>query len=131
MASATPAYAYTAYVSNEKGNSITVIDTDKLEATATVKVGRRPRGIELNKDGSELYICAGDDDTIQVLDTKTLKITGKLPSGPDPELLALSPGRRDDLCLQRKRQSRHADRREAQRDRSAIFLSASSRRAWR
>ena len=88
----TPAHAYTAYVSNEKGNSITVIDTDKLEAIATVKVGRRPRGIELNKDGSELYICAGDDDAIQVLDTKTLKIIGKLPSGPDPELLALTPG---------------------------------------
>ncbi len=68
---ASPAHAYTAYISNEKGNSITVIDTDRLEA---------------------LYICAGDDDAIQVLDTKTLKLTGKLPSGPDPELLALSPG---------------------------------------
>jgi PQQ-dependent catabolism-associated beta-propeller protein len=88
---ATPAHAYRAYVSNEKGNSITIIDTDKLEAVQTVKVGRRPRGIELSKDGSELFICAGDDDAIQVLDTKTLQITGKLPSGPDPELLALSP----------------------------------------
>ena len=88
---ATPANAYLAYVSNEKGNSITIIDTEKLEAIATVKVGRRPRGIELTKDGSELFICAGDDDAIQVLDTKSLRITGKLPSGPDPELLVLSP----------------------------------------
>ncbi|MBM3626136.1 MAG: hypothetical protein FJX16_12630, partial [Alphaproteobacteria bacterium] len=32
MFSLTPAHAYKAYVSNEKGNSITVIDTDKLEA---------------------------------------------------------------------------------------------------
>ncbi|MBI1869019.1 MAG: hypothetical protein HYS06_12130, partial [Methylocystis sp.] len=61
----TPAHAYLAYVSNEKGNTITIIDTDKLEAVKTVKVGRRPRGIELTKDGSELFICAGDDDTIQ------------------------------------------------------------------
>lgn len=88
---ASPADAYIAYVSNEKGNSITIIDTDKLEAIKTVKVGRRPRGIELTKDGAELFICAGDDDTIQVLDTKTLQITGSLPSGPDPELLTLSP----------------------------------------
>jgi len=86
-----PAHAFLAYVSNEKGNSVTVIDTEKLEAVKTVKVGRRPRGIALTKDGSELFICAGDDDAIQVLDTKTLQITGKLPSGPDPELLALSP----------------------------------------
>ncbi len=91
LAFASPANAYLAYVSNEKGNSITIIDTDKLEAVKTVKVGRRPRGIELTKDGSELFICAGDDDTIQVLDTKTLQITGSLPSGPDPELLMLSP----------------------------------------
>ena len=88
---ATPANAYLAYVSNEKGNSITIIDTDTLQAIKTVKVGRRPRGVELTKDGSELFICAGDDDSIQVLDTKTLQITGKLPSGPDPELMALSP----------------------------------------
>jgi len=38
----------------------------------------------LNKDGSELYICAGDDDQIQILDTKKLAIIGTLPSGPDP-----------------------------------------------
>jgi PQQ-dependent catabolism-associated beta-propeller protein len=86
-----PANAYLAYVSNEKGNSITIIDTETLQAIKTVKVGRRPRGVELTKDGSELFICAGDDDSIQVLDTKTLQITGKLPSGPDPELMALSP----------------------------------------
>jgi PQQ-dependent catabolism-associated beta-propeller protein len=89
--SAAPAHAYLAYVSNEKGNSITIIDTDKLEAIKTVKVGRRPRGIELTKDGSELFICAGDDDRIEVLDTKTLQVTGILPSGPDPELMTLSP----------------------------------------
>src|SRR5208283_5341393 len=86
-----PAQAFLAYVSNEKGNSVTVIDTEKLEAVNTVKVGRRPRGLALTKDGSELFICAGDDDAIQVLDTKTLQITGRLPSGPDPELMALSP----------------------------------------
>ena len=73
---ASPANAYLAYISNEKGNSITIIDTETLQAIKTVKVGRRPRGVELTKDGSELFICAGDDDSIQVLDTKTLQITG-------------------------------------------------------
>ncbi len=86
-----PAAAFTAYVSNEKGNSISIIDTDKLEVTKTVKVGQRPRGIALSQDGGQLFICAGDDDAIQILDTKTLAIIGDLPSGPDPELLILSP----------------------------------------
>ena len=31
------------FVSNEKGNSITVIDGDRLEVTATIPVGNRPR----------------------------------------------------------------------------------------
>ena len=64
---ATRALAFTAYISNEKGSSISIIDTDKLQVTKTVPVGHRPRGIVLNKDGSELYICAGDDDLIQIL----------------------------------------------------------------
>ncbi|MGH6820785.1 MAG: hypothetical protein ACREDU_07995, partial [Methylocella sp.] len=38
FAMASPAGAFTAYVSNEKGNSITIIDTGKMEVTKTVQV---------------------------------------------------------------------------------------------
>ena len=86
-----PVQAATAYITNEKGNSISVIDLDKLEVTRTVKTGQRPRGIALTKDGAEMFVCLGDDDTIAVIDTKTLKEVGELPSGPDPEQLRLSP----------------------------------------
>ena len=79
------------YVSNEKGNSISIIDGDTLELIETVPVGNRPRGIALSSDGRYLYICASDDDTIQVMDTETREILVHLPSGPDPELLVLSP----------------------------------------
>jgi PQQ-dependent catabolism-associated beta-propeller protein len=79
------------FVSNEKGNSITIIDGDTLELIETVPVGNRPRGIALSRDGRFLYICASDDNTIQVMDTASRKIVGTLPSGPDPELLVLSP----------------------------------------
>ena len=36
------ATAATAFVSNEKDNTITVIDMDKLAVTKTIKVGQRP-----------------------------------------------------------------------------------------
>src|SRR3546814_2906658 len=85
-----PAEAMTIFVSNEKGNSITVIDGDTMEVTATVDVGNRPRGIALSEDNSLLYICVGDDDHIEVLDTETLEVVDTLPSGPDPELLVIS-----------------------------------------
>jgi PQQ-dependent catabolism-associated beta-propeller protein len=85
------AHGYTAYVSNEKGNTITVIDTNKFEVLRTIKVGQRPRGIELTRDGKFVLVAVGDDDTIQMIDTATGEIAGDLPSGPDPEFFAQDP----------------------------------------
>jgi len=59
------ALAYRAYVSNEKGNSISVIDTDKMETIATIKTGQRPRGIEVSHDGKLIFVALGDDDIIR------------------------------------------------------------------
>ena len=44
------ARAFTAYVSNEKGNTVSVIDTNKWQVVKTIKVGQRPRGIAFTKD---------------------------------------------------------------------------------
>ena len=83
------AAAYTAYITNEKGNSVSVIDTGTMAVTATWKVGRRPRGVTVSKDGKELFVCASDDDRIDVLDTGTGKVVRSLRSGPDPEQFIL------------------------------------------
>jgi YVTN family beta-propeller protein len=91
LASFDSALAFRGYVSNEKGNSVSVIDTDKMEVIATVKTGQRPRGIEVSRDGKFVYVAVGDDDTVQIIDTKSLSIVGELPSGPDPEQFALDP----------------------------------------
>ena len=61
------AVAYTAYVSNEKDNSISVIDLDTLAVTRTIKTGQRPRGITLTTDGATILVCVGDDDTIPIV----------------------------------------------------------------
>ena len=88
---ALPAHAERVFVSNEKDNTITVIDADTLKVTSTIPVGDRPRGIVLSNDARTLYICTSDSDHIEVLDLATLKVDRILPSGPDPELFALSP----------------------------------------
>ena len=41
IAAAQPADAFLAYVSNEKGNTVSVIDTDKWQVVRTIKVGQR------------------------------------------------------------------------------------------
>ena len=85
------AHAYTAYVTNERDNTVSVVDLDTFKVTNTVPVGQRPRGITITPDGKEILVCASDDDTIQIIDAKTLRVVGELPSGPDPETFALDP----------------------------------------
>ena len=77
--------AYTAYVSNEKGNSVSVIDTATWKVVETIKVGQRPRGITFTKDQRYVLVAVGDDDTIQMIDAMSNKVVDTLPSGPDPE----------------------------------------------
>ena len=88
---ASPAVAgpYTIFVSNEKDNTVTVLDGETLEAVKTVKTSRRPRGIILSPDYKELFVAAGDGDIMDVFDTETLEMTRQLESGPDPELMAV------------------------------------------
>ena len=45
-----PLLAATAYVSNEKDNTLSVIDLAKQEVVQTLKVGMRPRGLALSHD---------------------------------------------------------------------------------
>jgi YVTN family beta-propeller protein len=61
----------TAWVSNERDNTLSVIDLATLELIETIPVGQRPRGIVFSPDYAKLYICASDDDTVQVLDVAT------------------------------------------------------------
>jgi YVTN family beta-propeller protein len=105
------AQAGRAYVSNEDGESVTVLDTVKGDVVATVNVGKRPRGLKLSHDGKRLYVAVSglpkcppsepDEecaklkhdlaaDGIAVIDTATLKLTGLLKAGSDPEQFDLS-----------------------------------------
>ena len=88
------AVAATAWVSNEKDNSLSLIDMQTLQVTETLPVGQRPRGLLLSHDNRLLYICASDSDRVQVMDVATRKIIKELPSGKDPEQFALHPNDR-------------------------------------
>jgi PQQ-dependent catabolism-associated beta-propeller protein len=110
------AQAGRAYVTNEDGESVSVLDTDKGEVVATVNVGKRPRGMKLSHDGKQLFVAVSglpkcppsvpDEecaklkrdlaaDGIAAIDTATLKLVKLLKSGSDPEQFDLShDGRR-------------------------------------
>lgn len=100
------------YVSNEDGNSVTVIDTATDTVVATVPVGKRPRGLQVSRDGAQLFVALsglpkcppqipdeeceklGRDvkaDGIAVVDTKAHRLISVYPSGSDPEQFDLTP----------------------------------------
>jgi len=100
-----------AFVSNEDGESVTVLNTREGSVEATVQVGKRPRGLKLSRDGSVLYVavsglpkcppsvpdaeCAKlkhdlEADGIAMIATATLKLRGLLKSGSDPEQFDVS-----------------------------------------
>jgi YVTN family beta-propeller protein len=112
----TGAQAGRAYVSNEDGETVSVLDTAKGEPIATITVGKRPRGLKLSRDGTRLYAAVSglpkcpptvpeDEcaklkhdfaaDGIAVIDTATLKPVTVLQAGSDPEQFDVSAdGRR-------------------------------------
>lgn len=48
------AQAHEIFVTNEKDNTISVIDARSLRVERTFQVGKRPRGIVISRDGSTL-----------------------------------------------------------------------------
>ena len=79
--------AYTVYVSNEKANTISVIDTATWKVVETIKVGQRPRGITFTKDQRYVLVAVGDDDTIQMIDAMSNKVVDTLPVRPRPRAI--------------------------------------------
>lgn len=104
-------WAARVYVSNEDGESVTVLDAGTGNTLGTIPVGKRPRGIKLSHDGARLYVavsglpkcppsvpdaqCAKlkhdlQADGIAVIDTHSLELTKLLKAGSDPEQFDLS-----------------------------------------
>lgn len=109
------ALAGRAYVSNEDGDSVSVLDTATGDVIATVPVGKRPRGLKLSRDGSRLYVAVSGlpkcpppipeatcaklqrdpaADGVAVVDTRSLRKIKLLEVGSDPEQLELGDGDR-------------------------------------
>jgi YVTN family beta-propeller protein len=56
-AASAAAGSFQVYVSNERGNTITVIDGTTFKALGTFAVGKRPRGIHASPDGKLVYVA--------------------------------------------------------------------------
>ena len=87
------AHAERIFVSNEKDNTVSVIDGESLEVVEVINVGRRPRAMAFSSDGSELFVAVGDDEAVDMIDLETLKVVRTQSSGEDPEVIRVDPNR--------------------------------------
>ena len=89
---------FLAWVSNERAGTVTVIDTATDKVAATVKLGFRPRGIEVSPDGRRVYVALSDTarntqgpgDAIIAIDAATRQVVVRYDAGTDPERFAVS-----------------------------------------
>ena len=105
----TPPSGYRIYVTNETSGDMAIIDSVTMEVSATVQLGKRPRGIHASPDGSKIYVALSgtppappgvDESTlpppdksadgIGVFDVAQNKLVRVIQGGSDPENFDIS-----------------------------------------
>src|SRR5262249_15305590 len=91
----------TAYVSNQGGQTVSVIDLTQpvLAESDRIPVGTHPSAMALNPVSAELYVANADSDTISVVDTRSNVVVRTIDLSPypgskqgsSPDALAVSP----------------------------------------
>ena len=61
------------FVTNERDNTLSVINSKTLEVEQTIDIGKRPRGIGFSPDKKLLYVVVSDENQIVALDPQTLE----------------------------------------------------------
>lgn len=80
----------TAYVSSEKDDALTLIDTKTLAVKGTIPTCKRGRHIQRLPDGKLMVACT-DSNAADVIDPATGKSVRRVPLGDEPEAFDLSP----------------------------------------
>src|ERR1700739_2724742 len=81
-----------AYVANYGDNSVTIIDTAKDRAIATVPAGKHPQAIAFDAARNLVLIANTHDDVVTVLDGATYAALKTLHAGRNPYALAVDSG---------------------------------------
>jgi YVTN family beta-propeller protein len=97
---AVPAAAATLFVTNTKGESISVIDTTTLEVTATIPLGKgKPNRIVFHPDGRTAWVVYDKSHDLGVVDADGKKLVKRVKIGGNPYNLNFTPDGRHLLVL--------------------------------
>jgi YVTN family beta-propeller protein len=74
--------------------NLVVMDVTTRKEIKTIDLGGGAAGIVITPDGSRAYVAVSGKDTVAVVDLKSLQISGKVPTGRQPDGLAWLAGTR-------------------------------------
>ncbi len=80
----------TAYVSSEKDDALTLIDTATLAVKGTLPTCKRGRHVQRMPDGNIMVACT-DSNAADVIDPASGKSLRRIPLGAEPEAFDISP----------------------------------------
>lgn len=81
-----------AYVTNSDTNTVSVLDMAPFDdVSATVAVGRSPRGLAATPDGKRVYVANSGSGTVSVINTATNTLSGEVAVGSKPQGIAVAP----------------------------------------
>src|SRR5260370_31910458 len=69
------------YVTNQLDDTLSVVNTQTNQVTATVPAGVGPEGVAVTPDGSRVYIADSGSAQVSVLDTANNTLVPTVPAG--------------------------------------------------
>lgn len=80
------------FISNGKGNNVSVVDSKTLATVAHVETGENPDCILFEPSQSEVYAFNGRSHSATVIDAKSDKVIAAIPLDGKPEFAQADPG---------------------------------------
>lgn len=82
-----------ALISDLAGGELVILDVASKKVVKRLALGKMPEGILIDPDGSRAFIAVAGDNRVDILNLKTLTITGKLETGTGPDGMAWIPAK--------------------------------------
>jgi YVTN family beta-propeller protein len=72
------------YSTNNKGGTVSKVDTTTGEVVADVSTGSQPRSMDISTDGTALYVVNYGSDSMTKLATDDMRALDEVPTGANP-----------------------------------------------
>jgi YVTN family beta-propeller protein len=80
-----------AFVTNQNGDSLTIVSLADMKALAEIPIGGKPAGIAMSPDGKFAYLTSPDSKELVVVDAAARKVARRLRVGEAPLGIAAHP----------------------------------------